>query len=118
MEDVPLCVIHPRSDEIIPPTHGQAIYEQSKSSAKFGVWLCNASHNLCITEDHLQIAHRFLGKVLGFHEVAEEGSESQPCDVEALPELESTGDFEAEECWNIAEKLMRMGASREIEEQL
>jgi len=65
MEHVPLFIIHPKNDEIVPSAHGQALFEQSTSRHKFGVWLCNATHNIALDEDHLRIARNFFDELLG-----------------------------------------------------
>lgn len=63
MRNVPLLVVHPKQDEIVPRTHGETIFEQSASASKFGVWLCNATHNIALDEEHLRIARSFLYEV-------------------------------------------------------
>merc|ERR1712048_491837 len=63
MQDVPLCIIHPKNDDVVPPSHGQAIFEAASCKDKYGVWLCNASHNIFLTEEHLQLTRRFLSRV-------------------------------------------------------
>jgi len=60
MEDIPLFILHPKSDEIVPSKHGQTVFERATCRQKFGVWLCNATHNICLEEDHLRIARRYF----------------------------------------------------------
>jgi len=60
MGEVPLLVLHPKSDEIVPGKHGMAVYEQAASRQKYGVWLCNATHNVTLEEEHFAIARPFM----------------------------------------------------------
>merc|ERR1712087_240485 len=62
MEAVPLCIVHPKTDDIVPGSHGQAIFEAATCKDKYGVWLCDASHNFFLTEEHLQLTRRFLSR--------------------------------------------------------
>lgn len=64
MESVPLLVVHPKADEIVPSKHGQNIFEDSTSRQKLGVWLRKASHNVALEDDHLQIGQGFLKEVI------------------------------------------------------
>lgn len=63
MQSIPLLVVHPKNDEIVPRQHGEAIFEQAACVQKFGLWLCNATHNIALDEDHLRIARSFLSEV-------------------------------------------------------
>jgi len=126
MEEVPLCVIHPKGDEVVPGAHGQAIFERAACRLKYGVWLCNASHNLYLTEEHLGITKRFLAKVTklarraarrrrGPKLKAASQADAGSGDSLMAPELD---DEEAEEIRSVAEQLMLMGASQRVEENI
>mmetsp|Transcript_94322 Transcript_94322/g.272624 ORF Transcript_94322/g.272624 Transcript_94322/m.272624 type:complete len:464 (-) Transcript_94322:164-1555(-) len=60
LERVPLLVIHPKQDEIVPSSHGKRIFEEAKTKRKFGIWLCNAMHNVPLEDEHFRIARPFL----------------------------------------------------------
>eukprot|EP00929_Paragymnodinium_shiwhaense_P023322 TRINITY_DN14629_c0_g1_i2.p1 TRINITY_DN14629_c0_g1~~TRINITY_DN14629_c0_g1_i2.p1 ORF type:complete len:606 (-),score=136.69 TRINITY_DN14629_c0_g1_i2:221-2038(-) len=64
MEDVPLCILHPKEDDIIPSQHGLALYQTSVSKQKYGIWLSNASHNFQPEEDHFKLVRAFLSSVI------------------------------------------------------
>eukprot|EP00927_Polykrikos_kofoidii_P071915 TRINITY_DN68103_c0_g1_i1.p1 TRINITY_DN68103_c0_g1~~TRINITY_DN68103_c0_g1_i1.p1 ORF type:complete len:363 (-),score=47.72 TRINITY_DN68103_c0_g1_i1:41-976(-) len=52
LRDVPLCVVHPMEDEIVPLSHGMAVLKSAASEAKEGVWLPGISHNFSLESDH------------------------------------------------------------------
>lgn len=65
LEDVPICILHPAEDEVIPPAHGSSILEASASRSRLGIWLRGASHNFVLQEEHLMRVAEFLGKHFG-----------------------------------------------------
>mmetsp|Transcript_49348 Transcript_49348/g.107457 ORF Transcript_49348/g.107457 Transcript_49348/m.107457 type:complete len:402 (-) Transcript_49348:24-1229(-) len=71
MKDVPLCIIHPKEDELIPSEHGLRAYQTSASRKKYGVWLTNATHNFHIQEDHLVNVGVFITQVIKSNRVVQ-----------------------------------------------
>jgi len=63
MKEVPLCILHPKEDEIIPSQHGLQIFQQALCRKKYGVWLSNATHNFQPEEDHFTLVKAFLTSV-------------------------------------------------------
>mmetsp|Transcript_52050 Transcript_52050/g.151235 ORF Transcript_52050/g.151235 Transcript_52050/m.151235 type:complete len:394 (-) Transcript_52050:82-1263(-) len=115
MEDVPLCVVHPKCDEVVPSRQGLTVYEQASSREKFGIWLCHASHNLYLLPEHLAITKRFLAKVTIPAKIRARSRwpKEAPAAKPASSELE---DLDAREFAEVAEQLMHLGATRRIEE--
>jgi len=126
MEEVPLCVIHPKGDEVVPGTHGQAIFERAACRLKYGVWLCNATHNLYLTEEHLGITKRFLAKVTKIARRAarrRRGPKQKLGNQAELANEDSTmayelDDEESEEIRSVAEQLMEIGAHQKVEDHI
>jgi len=127
MEEVPLCVIHPKSDEVVPSSHGQAIFERAACRLKYGVWLCNATHNIYLTEEHLGITRRFLAKVTKLaRRAARRRRETKPkvtnqADAgieDYMMAFEFDDDIECEEIRSVAEQLMEMGAQHKVEDHI
>mmetsp|Transcript_85431 Transcript_85431/g.226877 ORF Transcript_85431/g.226877 Transcript_85431/m.226877 type:complete len:362 (-) Transcript_85431:71-1156(-) len=118
MEEVPICVVHPKADEVVPSSQGLSVYEKAVSREKFGVWLCHASHNLYILPEHLVITRRFLGKVMRpvLHRAKRRWPREPQASGEAFPLLDASGDVDAEECMWVADQLMQLGSTRKIEE--
>jgi len=126
MEEVPLCVIHPKGDEVVPGTHGQAIFERAACRLKYGVWLCNATHNLYLTEEHLGITKRFLAKVTKLaRRVARRrrgpkqkiANQADAVDEDSTLALDND-DEESQEIQSVAEQLMEMGAYQKVEDHI
>lgn len=65
IQDVPLCILHPAEDEIIPPSHGQAVLETCSARSRLGIWLRGATHNFVLQEEHLERTGEFLSAQLG-----------------------------------------------------
>merc|ERR1719460_674354 len=63
--DVPICILHPSEDEIIPPAHGAAVLESAAARNRLGIWLRGASHNFVLQEEHLDKVSDFLCNQLG-----------------------------------------------------
>jgi len=74
-EDVPLLILHPAEDEVIPPEHGSTILENSASKNRLGIWLRGATHNFVLQEEHLARAGEFLGKFFGISRPGDDGSD-------------------------------------------
>lgn len=113
MEGVPLLIIHPKCDEIVPSSHGQAVFEKASSRQKFGVWLCNATHNISLDEDHLRIARSFLREVINRRITSwKPGQRTRSAVVD--------GPWSAEEdeegALEVAARLMEMGLTGRAEE--
>uniref|UniRef100_A0A7S0A3N4 Uncharacterized protein n=1 Tax=Pyrodinium bahamense TaxID=73915 RepID=A0A7S0A3N4_9DINO len=62
LRDVPLCVVHPRDDEVVPLQHGQAVLEGASAvpELKYGLWLRDASHNFTLEPEHALALGAFL----------------------------------------------------------
>lgn len=65
LKDVPLCILHPAEDEIIPPCHGAAVLETCSARHRLGIWLRGATHNFVLQEEHLERTGDFLSAQLG-----------------------------------------------------
>jgi len=124
MEEVPLCIIHPKTDDVVPGTHGQAIFEAATCKDKYGIWLCNASHNLFLTEERLQLTRRFLNQVSNpgrnrtrrrrlSNNVANKAA-SVPKGSMSDPDF----DVDAEEWQRIATQLIEMGSEQRVEQSV
>jgi len=114
VENVPLFIIHPKNDEIVPSSHGQALFEQAASRNKFGVWLCNATHNIALDEDHLRIARNFFGELSGAPEVCQELLGTCSWEEEAHRKLGG----ERAEIMRVAGRLMQLGIEGKAEEAI
>jgi hypothetical protein len=75
LEDVPICILHPAEDEVIPPSHGSSVLENSSSRSRLGIWLRGATHNFILQEEHLERVGEFLGKHFGLNAPEESSSE-------------------------------------------
>jgi len=124
MEEVPLCVIHPKGDEVVPGTHGQAIFERAACRLKYGVWLCNATHNLYLTEEHLGITKRFLAKVTKLARRAARkrrgpkpklANQADAVSEDSKLALEKDDEQEVQ---SVAEQLMEIGANQRAEDHI
>merc|ERR1712070_6927 len=60
-EDVPICILHPAEDEVIPPEHGSSVLENAACRSRLGIWLRGATHNFILQEEHLERVGEFLG---------------------------------------------------------
>mmetsp|Transcript_93748 Transcript_93748/g.201258 ORF Transcript_93748/g.201258 Transcript_93748/m.201258 type:complete len:355 (+) Transcript_93748:109-1173(+) len=110
MEEVPLLVIHPQADEVVPGVQGRTVYEKATCLEKFGVWLTNASHNLVLLEEHLALTRGFLGRL------AEPLKPKKPLGVKAGEQsFGRSSDARAEECERLAARLFELGRSKEGE---
>lgn len=125
MEEVPLCVVHPKSDEVVPSWQGLTVYEKAASKEKFGVWLCHASHNLYLMPEHLAITRRFLAKAT--RSVKNRAKRRWPRQTASGSAVAAAsprqaggvwGDLDDEECRSVAEQLMQLGSTRKVEEGL
>lgn len=65
LTNVPLCILHPADDEVIPPSHGSTVLENAASQHRLAIWLRGASHNFNLQEEHLERVGDFLGKHFG-----------------------------------------------------
>merc|ERR1712083_1080343 len=62
LQEVPLCVVHPVQDEIIPLSHGQAVLRAAASDLKYGIWPPHTGHNDPLTSDQLLALRIFLAE--------------------------------------------------------
>lgn len=60
--DIPLVVLHPSEDDIVPPQHGKAVLDKAPCKHKLGIWLVNASHNFVLHEEHLEKVRLFMNR--------------------------------------------------------
>mmetsp|Transcript_70389 Transcript_70389/g.132847 ORF Transcript_70389/g.132847 Transcript_70389/m.132847 type:complete len:336 (+) Transcript_70389:131-1138(+) len=60
LQGVPLCVLHPAEDDIVPPSHGKAVLDAAAARRKLGIWLVGANHNFVLHEEHLEKVHDFI----------------------------------------------------------
>mmetsp|Transcript_79171 Transcript_79171/g.220093 ORF Transcript_79171/g.220093 Transcript_79171/m.220093 type:complete len:439 (-) Transcript_79171:249-1565(-) len=95
MKRVPLCVIHPKDDDVIPSDHGLKIYQKAASIDKYGMFLSGASHNFPPEEEHFKLVRSFLRGVLQrrdqhAHDAARRGvAEPEVCSMIAKRNLKS-----------------------------
>jgi len=92
LRDVPMCVVHPREDEVVPLELGQAVLERASPvpELKYGLWLSGASHNFDLETEHAHAVGAFISEHLpapdfGSAAVAVEEPAQQP-----LPGLQLT----------------------------
>lgn len=81
LRDVPLCVVHPASDEIVPVEQGKAVLGASVAEAKEGIWLRGLSHNFSLEPGRVCDLRSFLKKHVGNcrgDDVAASGDQSHP----------------------------------------
>eukprot|EP00747_Dinoflagellata_sp_TGD_P166411 gnl/TRDRNA2_/TRDRNA2_189159_c0_seq1.p1 gnl/TRDRNA2_/TRDRNA2_189159_c0~~gnl/TRDRNA2_/TRDRNA2_189159_c0_seq1.p1 ORF type:complete len:368 (+),score=51.44 gnl/TRDRNA2_/TRDRNA2_189159_c0_seq1:112-1104(+) len=62
MIHVPVCVIHPEDDSIIPKSQGERVLANACARHKLGVWLCGEGHNVRSCSHHLAPVRGFLLK--------------------------------------------------------
>jgi len=138
MVGIPLVVMHPKLDEIIPSFQGQTVYERASCKEKFGVWLVHATHNFYLMPEHFEIPRRFLARVMkrtkervkrqwagracrdgdspgGDSRGDSPGGDTPGVDASARDAAESV---DAEEYWGIAELLLHRGASELMEKSV
>lgn len=60
---VPVCVVHPKEDELVPGEQAELVLERTVSSQKFGLWLIGASHNFMLEEEMLYPVRDFLSNL-------------------------------------------------------
>lgn len=62
LRDVPICVVHPREDEVIPLALGQAVLEKAAAfpGLKYGLWITGATHNFAFRAEHAAAVGSFL----------------------------------------------------------
>lgn len=60
LQGVPLCVLHPAEDDIVPPSHGKAVLDAASARRKLGIWLVGANHNFVLHEEHLEKVYNFI----------------------------------------------------------
>lgn len=60
VSEMPLCIMHPENDEIVPKSHGEQVYAGSASKRKLGVWITGEGHNLRSTVYHMKPVYEFL----------------------------------------------------------
>lgn len=60
LRDVPLVVLHPEDDEVIPVEQGKAVIEGASSQAKCPLWVDGPGHNFACESRHLTPVGRFL----------------------------------------------------------
>eukprot|EP00927_Polykrikos_kofoidii_P021061 TRINITY_DN20076_c0_g1_i4.p2 TRINITY_DN20076_c0_g1~~TRINITY_DN20076_c0_g1_i4.p2 ORF type:complete len:336 (+),score=51.83 TRINITY_DN20076_c0_g1_i4:200-1207(+) len=70
MQEVALCVLHPKKDDIIPSIHGLKVYQEAMCRRKHGLWLSFAGHNFQPEEDHFAQVKVFLSSVIQAHRLA------------------------------------------------
>eukprot|EP00747_Dinoflagellata_sp_TGD_P216417 gnl/TRDRNA2_/TRDRNA2_88966_c0_seq1.p1 gnl/TRDRNA2_/TRDRNA2_88966_c0~~gnl/TRDRNA2_/TRDRNA2_88966_c0_seq1.p1 ORF type:complete len:394 (+),score=57.88 gnl/TRDRNA2_/TRDRNA2_88966_c0_seq1:168-1349(+) len=118
LADVPLCVLHPKGDELIPASHGKAVLQGASSRLKFGLWLVGATHNFLLEEEHLTPVRDFLFEHLAFR-----GTSLIPTgDGETSPRGGAEGDgprdVDSAECMDLVARLTWWGASGRAEKLL
>merc|ERR1712083_1107105 len=66
LKEVPLCIVHPRDDEVIPLPFVEAMLEGAASAPelKHGVWLSGETHNFCLEVEHTAIVGDFVADYL------------------------------------------------------
>merc|ERR1712008_642789 len=66
LKDVPLCIVHPRDDEVIPLPSVEAMLEGAATAPelKHGVWLSGETHNFCLEVEHAAIVGDVLADYL------------------------------------------------------
>lgn len=62
LSTVPLCVVHPEEDELVPKVHGERILTGAATSPKLGVWLKGEGHNFHCERHHLAPVRAFLSR--------------------------------------------------------
>lgn len=62
LAEVPLCVVHPEEDELVPKVHGERILTDAATSPKLGVWLKGEGHNFHCERHHLAPVRAFLSR--------------------------------------------------------
>lgn len=60
LKEVPLCVVHPKDDEVIPLEQGLAVLDGAAAQLKFGLWLSGAGHNFGWTRECAEAVRGFL----------------------------------------------------------
>lgn len=60
LKEVPLCVVHPKDDEVIPLEQGLAVLNGAAAWHKFGLWLTGAGHNFGWTRECAEAVGSFL----------------------------------------------------------
>jgi len=58
--DVPLCVIHPEQDEIVPLSHAEKVLAAASACRKLGVFLAGETHNFDWEETNAEPVRDFL----------------------------------------------------------
>jgi len=60
LRDVPLCVMHPTDDEVVPLAHGQAVLGGAASAIRCGLWLKQETHNFFFRHEYAALVSQFL----------------------------------------------------------
>lgn len=89
LQDVPFCVVHPREDEVIPFSQGQAVFENSASKLKLSMWVDNATHNFALEDEHLLALHSFL-----FEHFRQQPKRRATCPAKKASSVNEAFDFE------------------------
>ena len=60
LRDVPLCVVHPKEDEVVPLSHGQEVLRCASTCKKVGIWIPEEGHNFDYNGRYLEHVREFL----------------------------------------------------------
>eukprot|EP00811_Abedinium_folium_P003702 NODE_13404_length_1168_cov_3.426513.p1 GENE.NODE_13404_length_1168_cov_3.426513~~NODE_13404_length_1168_cov_3.426513.p1 ORF type:complete len:327 (-),score=81.38 NODE_13404_length_1168_cov_3.426513:69-1049(-) len=60
LASVPLVVVHPKDDRMVPLSQGKAVLGGASSRIKLGVWLESGTHNFILQESHLFTVGQFF----------------------------------------------------------
>lgn len=113
LEDVPICVLHPAEDEVIPPAHGSTVLESSASRNRLGIWLRGATHNFILQEEHLERVGEFLGKHFGISTNGD--GDFGEGDADSMKELVEGGDADEQDRQDIIGRLIWWSVSGRAE---
>jgi len=105
MKQVPLLLIHPKSDEIVPPEHGRRLVSEASCRNKFGIWLKGSKHNVFLEEEHLLETRGFMTRMMPSGEFEPKRSV-----------LETAGGSPLDIVSSIADRLIELGQSGKAEE--
>eukprot|EP00928_Gymnodinium_smaydae_P085809 TRINITY_DN6944_c1_g1_i1.p1 TRINITY_DN6944_c1_g1~~TRINITY_DN6944_c1_g1_i1.p1 ORF type:complete len:370 (+),score=72.17 TRINITY_DN6944_c1_g1_i1:50-1111(+) len=78
MASVPLVVVHPEDDQLIPASLGRAVLDAASCSRKLGEFIADEDHNFCLRRCHLERARDFLAEVFA-EAPATPSSPTSPC---------------------------------------
>mmetsp|Transcript_23282 Transcript_23282/g.72517 ORF Transcript_23282/g.72517 Transcript_23282/m.72517 type:complete len:326 (-) Transcript_23282:49-1026(-) len=83
LRHVPVCVVHPRDDEVVPLELGQAVLERAAPAPelKYGLWLSGASHNFVLEPEHAHAVGAFIAEHLPVAGLSARGPSAGPEEV-------------------------------------